>query len=451
MKVSYKRDFHHSYLILEEEDTPDCETYPVRMMLNGAIPGLLSCQIHRVDNRALFYYEITSRQPLCDLCEARNLNKEILALLIGALIRTMEELESCLLDPACLLLSPEYVYVNEAEREVGFCFWPGERREEQNFLRFAEYLLPKIDHQDQEAVVLGYQLYRRVMEGCLDPGEIRRELYRETQDVRTWQEEEEGLPQEETACGLPREYLEEESRRRQEVLETLLQGGQEKKKSIASWKITVCVTAVSLTGILYFYLIRNRIFSWPLYAGAGAGLALLLTAVLAGGRILRRFREKMPEKEKRKKNEKRKEEKEEKELRFVPYTRPEEEVPDISEDAPTTLLSCPPQTEDFGKLQGVYPPGTMDIPLKEGTMILGKREGAVDILLPSPAVSRVHAKIQCGKSCQVFDLNSRNGTYVNYTQAVDYEGRTLQAGDTVTFADMVFRYVPPCAFPGDGL
>ena len=115
------------------------------------------------------------------------------------------------------------------------------------------------------------------------------------------------------------------------------------------------------------------------------------------------------------------------------------------------MLSRPPQTEDFGKLQGIYPPGTVDIPLKEGTMILGKREGAVDILLSSPAVSRVHAKIQCGKTCRVFDLNSRNGTYVNYTQAVDYEGRTLQEGDTVTFADMVFRYGPPCAFPRDGL
>ncbi len=452
MKVGYKRDFHHSYLILEEEGTPDYEAYPVRMLLNGSVPGLLSCQIHRVDNRARFYYEITSRQPFCDLCEIRKLNKDNLALLIGALIRTMEELEGYLLDPSHLLLSPEYIYVNEAEREVSFCFWPGELEEEQSFLRLAEYLLPKIDHQDQEAVVLGYQLYRRVMEGNVDPGEIRKELYREAQASQICQEEEEGLQkEEETAGGLTSEFLEEESRRRKEVLETLLQEGKGKKKKVASWKITACVTAVALAGILYFYLIRNRLFFWPLYAGVGTGLIFLITVVLLSGKIFERFSKRIPKKEKREKDEENEEDKEEKERRFVFYAKPKEEIPDISEDAPTTLLSRPPQTEDFGKLQGIYPPGTVDIPLKEGTMILGKREGAVDILLSSPAVSRVHAKIQCGKTCRVFDLNSRNGTYVNYTQAVDYEGRTLQEGDTVTFADMVFRYVPPCAFPRDGL
>src|SRR5699024_6416734 len=191
---------------------------------------------------------------------------------------------------------------------------------------------PKIDHQDQEAVVLGYQLYRRVMEGNVDPGEIRKELYREAHASQICQEEEEGLQkEEETAGGLASEFLEEESRRRKEVLETLLQEGKEKKKKVASWKITACVTAVALAGISYFYLIRNRLFFWPLYAGVGTGLIFLITVVLLSGKIFERFSKRIPKKEKREKDEENEEDKEEKERRFVFYAKPKEEIPDISE------------------------------------------------------------------------------------------------------------------------
>ena len=69
------------------------------------------------------------------------------------------------------------------------------------------------------------------MEGNVDPGEIRKELYREAQASQICQEEEEGLQkEEETAGGLASEFLEEESRRRKEVLETLLQEGRKKRK-----------------------------------------------------------------------------------------------------------------------------------------------------------------------------------------------------------------------------
>ncbi|MGI6006067.1 MAG: DUF6382 domain-containing protein [Ruminococcus sp.] len=432
MEVSYKRDFHHSYLIIQDEKLPDCDTYPVKMLLNGAVPGLLTCQIHRVDNQALFYYEITSKQPLSVLYESKKLDRDSMILIISALIKTMEEMERYLLDPSCLLLQPEYIYINTADREVGFCCWPRSHQEtdHQAFLHFTEYLLPQIDHQDQEAVILGYQLYRRAMEGRLDPEEIRGEIYREM--IKPQKTEEANIPEE---AALDPAFMEEESRKREEVLETLLQDQGEGKKE-NSGKIMLCITGIGLVGIMCFYLIWNHFFSWQVYCAAGTVLFLVILGIVVAWKV------------KKRKADRKKREDPKAEVRLVNTMAAEEpmdekDLPDIREDLKTSLLNQPTDEEDYGVLQAVHPPRMPDIVLKKGTVILGKMEGAVDIVLPSPAVSRVHAKVCCDKECEIFDLNSRNGTYVNQTEGVGYEGKKLKDGDRVSFADVVFCYHSP--------
>lgn len=48
----------------------------------------------------------------------------------------------------------------------------------EQFQLLIEYILPKIDHEDGEAVVLGYGVYRRTMENSFHLEHIKEELYR---------------------------------------------------------------------------------------------------------------------------------------------------------------------------------------------------------------------------------------------------------------------------------
>ncbi|MGI6010154.1 MAG: DUF6382 domain-containing protein [Ruminococcus sp.] len=432
MEVSYKRDFHHSYLILADEKIPDYDAYPVRMMLNSSVPGLLSCSIHRVDNQAMFYYEITSMQPLASLCESKKINRDSLILVIGALMKTIEEMERYLLNPASLLLQPEFIYVNIADRVVGFCCWPGKEEEEQAFLHFTEFLLPKIDHQDQDAVVLGYQLYRRAMEGRINPEEIRREIYRE---VIKPQETKEEKDNQEASCETDPALLEEEMQKRREIINTFLKNPEEEKE-ISSGKITLCIILAGFTGLLCFYMAKYHYLPLPVCIGIACAMAPVIAGLLFWQKIKRRFMKKETKKEQ--KQEIRKDN-----LKETEWKSEETPIPDLADDSRTSLLCQPTDRENYGILRAVSPPQAADIILKKGTVILGKLEGAVDIVLPSPAVSRIHAKIKCDRDCEIFDLNSRNGTYVNQIEDVGFEGKKLKEGDMVSFADVVFQYTLP--------
>jgi ABC-type multidrug transport system ATPase subunit len=68
------------------------------------------------------------------------------------------------------------------------------------------------------------------------------------------------------------------------------------------------------------------------------------------------------------------------------------------------------------------------LPRIEGAAILG-RDAACDIVLNSPSVSRQHAVIRCnGDVCQIADLGSTNGTFVNGTRI---QTSALRDGDTI--------------------
>jgi diguanylate cyclase (GGDEF)-like protein len=73
-----------------------------------------------------------------------------------------------------------------------------------------------------------------------------------------------------------------------------------------------------------------------------------------------------------------------------------------------------------------------------GTMVLGRSLG-IDIVLDAQAVSRRHASVTVdGASCEIRDLGSSNGTYVNGERI---ERKLLSDGDTIQLGAATLRFL----------
>ena len=71
------------------------------------------------------------------------------------------------------------MFLEVEKREIGFCFLPGYKKDlKEQFQEFTEYILPKINHEDDMAVRIGYGIYRRAMEDSFHLEHIKEELYR---------------------------------------------------------------------------------------------------------------------------------------------------------------------------------------------------------------------------------------------------------------------------------
>ena len=72
--------------------------------------------------------------------------------------------------------------------------------------------------------------------------------------------------------------------------------------------------------------------------------------------------------------------------------------------------------------------------------IIGKQEGLCDCVIPKTTVSRLHLRIdRTEEGCQITDLNSTNGTYVNGRCLAANETVTVQPGDEIVIADLKYR------------
>lgn len=111
-------------------------------------------------------------------------------------------------------------------------------------------------------------------------------------------------------------------------------------------------------------------------------------------------------------------------------------------EAKTQMLSAAAQS-GISKLVYEGHGGGQDIVLGDGMITIGSKVGENTVVIPSPAVSRYHARIRLGANggYQLEDLNSTNGTYCNGELLSYQEPHTLARMDQIIFADEPYRVV----------
>ncbi len=167
MKIEYIRNLNGSYMIIRDVDYP-CRSYELMMLLNNRIPGLLSLQIIVGDGKLEYWYDITGMTSLDTQLMLISLDASGLQTMTEDIFDMNLGLEEYLLDGKNICYLPELVFYDRYVEKYRFCYLPGSgEAEPQGMQNLMEYLLTKIDHTDQRAVKIGYELYEKsTQEGC---------------------------------------------------------------------------------------------------------------------------------------------------------------------------------------------------------------------------------------------------------------------------------------------
>lgn len=445
MKTEYKRDINHSFMILSGMKPVDTSSYQMRMLIGNVIPGLLKCRLQAVDGTTLFYFDITSRQPLVSLYENKKFSIEDLQLILNGFVQTMEEMAEFLLNPENLIIAPEYIYVDVEKKKLYFCYVPGyERGVREQFQAFTEYILPKLNHEDNRAVMLGYGVYRRALDDHFHLEYIKEELYR-TESANENLKEKVHLPEKESKTS--HETTEERVEIPGDSSDMWTEEKENKKKNVSEriiWvkKWAACAGSV----IIIFGMITCRALGYLPWLTAegmiGTGIILLGIGSLLGMILGRKKKLQNTDKEKIREASYNKEPKlnsEAEEIEQLLNNEEAEEKIPVYEMGETQLLSSKIQ-EGPASLVSKEPGELATIYLTDEITVIGKLETAADAVIPVPTVSRIHAKIRKREdNYYLCDLNSRNGTSVNGRMLKNGEEYCLQEEDEVDFA--LARYI----------
>lgn len=450
MKAEYKRDMNHNYLILYGEKDINTDSYQVRMLVGNIIPSLLKCRIQGVDGKFMMYFDITSKQAVSTLYEEKKLGIEDLQLIFGGFVRVMEEAAEYLINPAQLVLKPQYIFADCEKKELFFCLMPGYDKDiKEQFQLLTEYILPKIDHEDGEAVILGYGVYRRTMENSFHLEHIKEELYRKQDNKEEIKTETKKDSREISVQETGEENLMQSS----EMSENFWREDKAEKTDshkLFGKKVTVFVLILlALAGVTIAisggYLPHQDISVLLGIVLAGMGGIMLAVVIIRKAKAVY----KQPQRKSR-----------EKPQLSETFVRPpvNEILQEGSEDSIKTMMEKKSphreREEDFGETvvlsAGVVSgpaslvsrePGELaPIYLQEELTVIGKLENACDAVIDLPTVSRIHAKIRKREEeYYLSDMNSRNGTIVNGRLLLPEEEYRLQEEDEVDFAQA--RYI----------
>ena len=157
MKMDYRRDLQHNYLVVETGEKT--ENYITRMMTENQVQGLLGCECRRMDQKKLYYYDITSKISLAEKSRLKKVKGSEVLLIIQGLLQVLVQLEEYLIPADQICLDWNYIYLDPVSCYPSFCCLPAAEKElEQGIRELLEELLPRLDHQEQTGVSVVYEL-----------------------------------------------------------------------------------------------------------------------------------------------------------------------------------------------------------------------------------------------------------------------------------------------------
>lgn len=406
-EAEYSRGMNSSNLLVTVKDGA-VDRDSIEMFHYNNIPWFLPMRWQVIDDMQQFRYDITSRRSLDDLLDNRDADFLLLRSILTSFGQACGQAAEYMLSEDDILLKPEYIFIENSACQAAYCYLPGnEQAAAGQFREFMEYLLQHIDHKDEQAVQLAYGVYQRVAE----EGESLQEVLaaardgvallagtkvrRKTEDRKTAEDErqEMGMVQnakaDKHAVEPQKQYgerslgdsdqnvlkhpEEEKTNKRTDVGNKLLQRSGQHKEEVKTQKKEKL----------------KNIIKKKLYTDSYRDLE-----------------------------------------EDVAFDEEPEEEPEFH---PTVCLAKESQRHCMFVYQGTD--RTRDFSCTQGIMTLGSSASECDVCIPSPMVSRVHAKVY-SKDGETYleDMNSTNGTQVNGTFLKYREQFRLRSGDIVSLA-----------------
>lgn len=498
MEIRYRREMKRNYLIVEPESGAG-PGYEARMLVNNTIEGLLRFHIKYMDEHQLYYYEITSMQPLGRLLESRFITREEICQLLVQLHVALMRMEEYFLSEDGLLLEPEYIYVKPEWFGIGLCLVPGGTGDfPLQLSRLLQYLMKKVDHRDKECVVLAYGLYQesqkdnygiedlmklvqkesRPKENVAEQGDMQHEpaafgdylgegeqsSFKESEGIAMGRSQEQTLSKaHDNLKGWQRGRIKESnSQPKGPEHPDISAAGTRKLKHLLTGQAALWFLVFGGGPALIWLLKGPGLIKtyWKLGIGA-AGMALAVIAV--GDAIYFMLKRKSwghhresaeippsfstwddgdpweQENEERKESNGGKWE--------IPYQEQENQnlniqgqksQPDREAGFQTTLLTA---AGSGGRQLEAGSPEAEDIIIPYFPYIIGKQEDLVDYVLMRQTVSRLHLRIDKEEDeYRVTDLNSTNGTQVGGRLLEANETVVIRPGETLCIADLVYTF-----------
>ena len=164
------------YMVIEKETMETDMDIDIKMLENNHIEPLLPVKIRHIDNRSLYYYDVTSRQQFSKIYEYRKLSRKNVDNILKSLNEMVDAVNEYMLNLNCIILKTDCIYVDVSKDKLYFAY--GNEQEyssfQQELKRLFDYVIEHFDHGAGDTDVLYiYNLYQKIVRGEYDASDLK--------------------------------------------------------------------------------------------------------------------------------------------------------------------------------------------------------------------------------------------------------------------------------------
>lgn len=405
MKIEFTRENSGNYLMIKDEET---DSFEMRMIRNNNIKGMLAVNTRQVNNQYIYMYNISGKNNMSEIYGKRKMSSSELKSFITGLKNVMEGTKNYLLNESGIILEPAYIFMDTNSDEFNFVYYNDDNTGLWDKLKnLFEYIIGIIDHSDNEAVTLGYGIYKRL---CMAQTSID-ELFCYEESSKS--KECEIITEREVEKDIIPEIRTEET---------------EVPDNMKIYGIYGIFSLLGIFGILSFIFLISSGLRPAFLSSTVCGLIFCVICVSAYA-LFRWY-----------KNNK---------SIFYKIVSRELEIPYEKEnvriimaenksDNLTTVLNTSANNNKYVEWQEN---GILKKYIIEEESVIGSSKEMADLIISETGVSRTHAKlIKEDDKYFIKDLNSTNGTYVNDTPLVSYQIMQLHPGDIIRLGNTAMQF-----------
>lgn len=379
-------------------EKPEERRYQYCIVSRGGIGGLLGCSLRFINGDAFLYYDITSKQSLAQIMFKKKIDREWLKDFAWNLNHIKQEMSRFLLDDKNVIWFPEQVYRDLDENKWSFMYYPYFAADN-GFKRFLEFVIEKLDYEDEKLVECAYKIYEQYEEhGDAYLKEKIFEDIRGLDKLKPFKEKEKIA-----AVNESQKTVEEES------------DSPEEKEEIAMEEIAPVRAAKEPKKGLFSFLesarrkdreAREKIRKENMYS-----MEIGTSAVAEDDENYGEAAQ-------------------------------EDEMEDGTEEEYGRTVYIENVAEAKEESHRLYDStGAVLSVLGESSLVIGKKKDEADIILDNSTISRIHARIVYEKGeYYLEDLNSTNGTFKNGLRLRPYERRRMAEGDEIRLGSFKMMY-----------
>lgn len=174
-KIQYEQENNIRYMKMEFCNITEEATYEIKMLMNNKISSFLPISIKTINNKNIYFYDVTSKQQFCKIYEFTKLQMKDVALILNSLEAMAQIVNNYMLNLDSVMVTPDMLFLDLTNKKLVFTYIPicdgmeAELDERPSFDKYIkelfDFIIEHFDHEyDKKSVVKIYYIYQKIIQ-----------------------------------------------------------------------------------------------------------------------------------------------------------------------------------------------------------------------------------------------------------------------------------------------